>query len=1006
MKMIYKIMSVIIAFSLIGTALPVLGLRADEFTEVAAIDISFDKTYTGMVICEESFGAIDVSSYRNLYLKLSVYISENDNPSSIGKIMDGGEGQIELTSSGGCDNQELRWNANMLGLKAGWNELLLSFDKAEQTLFSGEAFNPAGINFFRMYLFAGDSNVYYTIKIKDISIVSRNSSFDLSSIYGDGMLFQQNKPFTVSGVGDAGTSVEAVLLDGNTAIASETVKVSADCRWSATFPAMVGGFKEYDIVFRVNGAEDRKLCDIVFGELWLATGQSNMEFELQKVPGAAAELSNPNEEYVRIFYSPGNPSCGGYSGNVPYDEQSEIPGGVWGKGNNREILKKVSAVAYYFAKKLRNELNVPVGVLSVAQGATSIYGWLSRSVIENNSEVKAYLQESGRYKDASDWNKKGSDNFYQMTAMYNQKISPLTVFAIKGLIWYQGEAEVADKSGTYSRALGLLRESYSDAFRFTDSSMPMIFAHIAPQFYSKDYIDKTAYMANEFNAVWQANKSVTAQIPVYDIPLDYKFTDYVIGVTDGEGAIHPMTKEPVGLRMANAALGLVYKLRDEYTSPVLSSATADGASLLLKFEHVGEGLAAKGNDGNISALRDEAVPEGFAICGADGIYLPAKAEIISNDTVRVSNSSVKYPIAATYAFTQMNYTGNLVSTFNGGELFAAVPFCSLRIDEEQFYHPCEWLSTERLKQWHSDGANADYYDVWRSGVMASGVENVSLSSGYKTDGAYSLKIDYKVNSKHQFGLSPNLYKEFTNWNNFVTFSDIDLSMGRYDSLSFEIKCGQAAEKGMRLAARVYTSGKSWALLPCKASSDSSAENNITLPATEEWQTVTVDLSGIDGILALEFLFSPVDCDDDFSGTIYLDNFKLGFADNKAEIDKQSLLNYSNTAREKSLQLYTATTRKQLSNALNNADNALKSAQYSQEAVNTYTARLCEALEQLCLIGDCNRDGRVAVDDMVIIRKILLGADEYVCEAADMDESSNVDIIDMVRIKKVLAHVIA
>lgn len=762
---------------------------------------------------------INVSNITNPHLRASIYIARTDDISSVEGLLK--KFTIELTSSGKPDVAEFAWYNNYeFTLKAGWNTVYLPFSKARIT--NGGA-DITALNYIRFVHNPSDTTVAYNFKVKDVAVVSYNEKYIIDSVYGNGMLFQKNKDAVITGSGRCGDTLDVVMTTNDGVEVSKTqVKVDGEGRFTATLPGQNGGYTEYDIKFNVDGNTVATLEDVVFGELWLAAGQSNMELNMSQDLDGKIIAANPTDKYIKIL-------------TMNYSSQDGLPsepvdgrtGCSWGDGSMASSVKSCSAVGYYHAAKLREELDMPVGIIDSNLGGTHIYGWLSRETIENDETVLANVRAGGYYINKNAWNPSGK---LQMTAMYNTKIAPLANISIAGTIWYQGCANVNDQTGHYAAALELLLKSYSDFFGFENSSMPLIVSHLHPY----DFDNRNAAkFNNEFSAVAAKYPNNVSQIAIYDLPVEY----------EGNIPIHPTRKSDIGKRMAVAALGLVYGKNDTVTSPSFEGVTAENGAMLVKFKNLGSTtLAAK----NGKAL------DGFAVAGADGVYMPAKAQIVSADTVKVWNISITNPESVTYAYTAVNNTANLVSVDANGEVvFAIVPFCSNVRDDDTLYRPVAWLSSEALTYWRSSGdaTKAGWHDIWSTDSDAT---TVALDTENKTDGASSLKISYTANS---FSIAPN-----------TTYCP-ETSLTKYGRLIFDIKT--ANELTLNIT----------------------AEKTYTINASDKWQRFTVDLSDVSDMNELIFTFGS----EVASGDVYIDNASLlavtldGDVDNNAEVGTSDLI---------------------------------------------------------------------------------------------------------------------
>ncbi|MBQ7962028.1 MAG: hypothetical protein IJ289_05455, partial [Clostridia bacterium] len=265
------------------------------------------------------------------------------------------------------------------------------------------------------------------------SVAFAAESLQLYTFYGDGMLFAQNKEAVISGTA-AGGIVTAELYDkNNNLIASGEASVESDGTFAVSFNAPSGSYDEYSVVVKNNGSVAETLENVVFGELWLASGQSNMQYPLLQEKNGA-ELYKNHEKLgtdIRVLLVPAINEYKGSTALVPCDPQTDIVGASWVTGDD-EAVYSMSAVAYYFAKEMTEKLSMPVGILNVPLGGSAISSWISRAAIDSNESVKNILSSFGEYYDAESWNEAERSIFYDMTCNFNLKIAPLSHFRPSG----------------------------------------------------------------------------------------------------------------------------------------------------------------------------------------------------------------------------------------------------------------------------------------------------------------------------------------------------------------------------------------------------------------------------------------------------------------------------------------------------------------------------------------------------------------------------------------------
>ncbi len=633
----------------------------------------------------------------------------------------------------------------------------------------------------------------------------------LYTVYGNGMLFAQNKDAIFAGEGGKpGSIIKVQLLSENALpIKSGDTKVSDDGTFEVSFVAPPGSYKEYTVVLTEDGELFAKLEKIVFGELWLASGQSNMMFPLgQSIKGL--EMMNNgvlSSKWLRVLIEPAYPTYNGTNA-IPADPQNDIIDAKWINGESPEIYG-MSAVAYFFAEKLMNKLGMPVGILNSALGGSSIRSWLSRETIDADSLLKKELKNVGYYIEESDWNENTADIYNDMTANYNLRTHAYKNFRPTGLIWYQGETDLlfAKGSDLYSHSFDALQQQFSDMFDCKDEFFPIVYTQIAPY-------DYNPYAMPEWNFNYAQMQSTLpesrAMITINDLTLTYQ---------PEAGVIHPSAKQPVGERMATAALGMVYGKSETYTAAALDSSEIKDGSIYVTLKNCGDTLAYDGK-----------VINGFAVCGKDGVYVQAQAEIISADTVRIWSDEVTEPVSASYAYCNLNTYANLYSTLNGEKLFPVSPFVTKQINGAVYWSDKTWAECELEKAWHflPDPHSAEF-DTWK----ANGAD-VAISA----DSAHSGKSGLKISATDsKFTVKPTQLYNIDGKDKI--FEDTDTDWSNYGKISFYVRNNGDTEITLDTL-KIYVDANSWYSPAVEGTKDSS----FVIPADGEWHKVTLDLDSL------------------------------------------------------------------------------------------------------------------------------------------------------------------
>ncbi len=632
----------------------------------------------------------------------------------------------------------------------------------------------------------------------------------LYSYYDNNMLFKQLDDAVLAGTGTPGATVSAVLKNAS-GLPLQTAEstIAADGTFKLSFPAPAGSFEEYSIVLSLNNKPFKTLSGVVFGELWLAGGQSNMQLSLNQSAEGAEMLQHNMLGSDALRYL-AVPAQGAYDGDIthsPADPQVDYGVDVcWYKGSEPNVYN-MSAVAYFFAEKLIEELDMPVGILNTNLGGTSILTWLSREVIENDASVLNDTVADGRYIALSDWNEAAVNFSIDMTCNFNDKIAPLNNFRLSGMIWYQGESDLTWAYGRYTRAFDLLQKSYTEYFNYTDGLLPIVYTQLAS--YSYGDLNLLQIKNTEFAEMQKAQPESRAMTSILDIPLTY---------TADTHAIHPLCKQPVGEKMTYAAMGLVYDAYEDYTAPYPENVELMSDGIYVTLANVGDGLVVDGN-----------TIHGFAMCAADGIFVAADAQLVDSNTIRIYCNSVTNPVSATYAFSQYNGNANLFASQNGQKTLAVSPFIANGQNNKHFWHNDSWTACDYAEFWHCHANEfSGFYNTWNAANARLQFKNTSAYSG---DNGLLVCAD---GSSSTFSISPNF--TYNENGKDVIFHDHDGNWSDYGALSFKVRVeSQEAVKFNEL--RIDTSNSNYQWYTAKL-----VNGDATIPADGEWHTITLDLN--------------------------------------------------------------------------------------------------------------------------------------------------------------------
>ncbi len=438
-------------------------------------------------------------------------------------------------------------------------------------------------------------------------VPSAQAKVNLPAIIGDHMVLQQQSEVTLWGWAEPN---ETIVIKAQWAPKSITTTADAKGNWHVTLTTpKAGGTYQIQI-------NDRVVKDVLIGEVWLASGQSNMQMALQDVKNGKQETRQAHFPQIRIFTVKRQ-----YS-----DQPQKDCEGHW-QVCSPQTIGGFSAVAYYFGKELHQKLQVPVGLIHSSWGGTRIQAWMKREVLADNPKFANVIKIFEEKKKSAAGTPVRTQN--SPASLYNAMIHPLIPFYIKGAIWYQGEANVRENSLNYHDLLEAMITNWRNDWGIGDFSF--YFVQLAPFAYENPVAGAVLRDAQR--------KALRVKNTGMAVTLD-------VGNPDD---IHPKDKETVGKRLALWALAKDYGWKNlVYSGPLYRSFKIEGERIRLFFDHVGSGLMAK--NGRLTL---------FEIAGANKLFLPAQAKI-ENNTVVVWNSKIKNPLAVRYAF----HNADSASLFN------------------------------------------------------------------------------------------------------------------------------------------------------------------------------------------------------------------------------------------------------------------------------------------------------------------------------------------------------
>lgn len=412
-------------------------------------------------------------------------------------------------------------------------------------------------------------------------IVGAQAAVKTPALISDGMVLQRGMKVPIWGTATPGEQVTVQFQDQK-----RSTTAGKDGHWMVRLdPLTVGGPYEMTI----HGENDKVIRNILVGEVWICSGQSNMEMSVGGTAHAGEDIAHSANPHIRLLTVPHNgPPTPAQDVRVRWSDCGPSTVGSF------------SAVAYFFGRDLQKALNVPVGLIHTSVGGTPAELWTSKEVLESTPELKGV---------------RGSQ-------LYNGMIAPLIPYAMRGVIWYQGESN-AGQAVQYQTLFPAMIEDWRS--RWGEGTFPFLFVQLAPFMDIKSQPEESAWAE-----LREAQRLTSLRVPNTAMAV-------IVDVGE-EHDIHPKRKAQVGARLALAALALAYGKKVEYAGPVYDGMQVQGDKAVLNFTHVDGGLEARAGP-----------LKGFTIAGADHRFHNAQAEIHGKQVV-VWSEEVPHPVAVRYGW--------------------------------------------------------------------------------------------------------------------------------------------------------------------------------------------------------------------------------------------------------------------------------------------------------------------------------------------------------------------
>ncbi len=498
----------------------------------------------------------------------------------------------------------------------------------------------------------------------------------MPSIFGDHMVLQQEAGLPVWGMADAGEQVTVTVgnkTGGTTA--------GADGKWRVTLTALPAGTAP--VTMTVTGKNTLAFSDVLVGDVWVCSGQSNMEFNLSQAHNAHDEVPKAGDPQLRLFHVPKKSTI---------DPRNDVTA-KW-ELCTPETAAAFTAVGYFFGRDLRSTLNRPIGLIETDWGASTAQAWTSLSGLKKDAELSQYVVMhekmatdfpaaiaaypallSAYQADAAAWEKEvgaiynplleawkkdeaaakiarqpvprqpvpsrpkpippvdPNGNNKTPTTLFNGMVAPLIPYGIKGVIWYQGESNASSAGAIEYRILfGRMISDWRE--KWGEGDFPFLFVQLA------------GFGGNGPRDTWPFLRE--SQLKTLALPNTGMASAVDIGDPKN---IHPQDKLDVGLRLALAAKHVAYGQQVIYSGPIFDSMKVEGSAIRVSFAQTGGGLSigtAPWIPATVEPLPTDKLV-GFTVAGADKNWLPAEAKIEGNSVI-VSSLNVPQPVAVRYAW--------------------------------------------------------------------------------------------------------------------------------------------------------------------------------------------------------------------------------------------------------------------------------------------------------------------------------------------------------------------
>ncbi len=618
----------------------------------------------------------------------------------------------------------------------------------------------------------------------------------LSVYFQNNALFQADASLTLRGQGAPNVRYEVAIKHEDVRCVGAQTTSDEEGNFCLTIDKTPkASFVPYTITVSGND-ECRMIENVLFGELWLCSGQSNMELFNRFQPGYKCFLAEVSTKNIRVLLT-GNP---GFTYDPIYQGVCQ-----WTDVSNQVAMENVSALGLKCLSSVYDSLNanakVPVGFIYATYGGVPLASFLPRDAIEQDPEILALLKKNGKYPSRDEYQPSSNAT----CAQYNSKMASLEGIKVRGILWYQGENETATEyySKSYAACFRFYHKVYSERFGADPDDCKIIFSLIYPMAYGVSGECNVGYINHAFIQMATENPAVFTAVPNGDLSGIWSGSE-VKGVNF---PIHPINKYPIGDRMAKLVIRNVYGGDDEQNAAAyLKEWKVEGNKVKLTFASVGSGLFV---DTKYSAANQ---PIGLYVAGADGIYLPAQCRVESADTLLVWCDEIEAPVHVAYSAQSMEIRCNL---WAGS--YPVLPFFT-DTETQLNIQARPWYDTTRQSVWVYTDNLCFYRPIWQSLVNSEVCHDDA-----NTREEQSVRVN-ALETEKEFGCY------------LTSYSYNELDLGKFNKLTVALYANSNVEPKLVI----------------------DADQEVELVKTEDygdgWADYEADLSSVEDAKTLAFVF--------------------------------------------------------------------------------------------------------------------------------------------------------